>query len=508
MGCQMESHGAALKAYQLGFGPKGLFVCGLVRQEHPYDVEDYVRHFKVSFPIFVDLNEDSSRECMGGLDSAVVLDANHKRLPERGEPYQDPLAARATLAQLFESVGQQPSPPAKLPEAAQPKTNSARLSPRLLPPGWSQPVQLGRGKYPKLLAYGTNQALCVWVEGEVPAQRLAFAVFNGQGWQARQPLPAGEDAHAPALDVDSQGRPVMVWAQKTAGNYRVYLRAFTGLTWQEPTALSPAGADAFRPDVYCQPSGELAVAWYAWKIVQLRSNPDSWWRSIFLTTVANGQPGRVRELARLERGSDDCWDPLITGAGQDLRVVWLRDENPPRLFCSAQESNRWSRPKPLLDVRKGRDIFCCVRAASPIRGPGRRNGVVYELNLTGSAPPLVNGIQVYLQQLNLEGWSEPTLVSSGAGRHLAPVAVEDSAGELLVFWWCLEGQRATLRMRAFDRAGAAAASAETLTSGDCRSLYPSASAAPDGRLWLAWEAEQPGMEPGIFVSSKVSPRQP
>lgn len=65
--------------------------------------------------------------------------------------------------------------------------------------------------------------------------------------------------------------------------------------------------------------------------------PNSRWRSIFVTTVAEGLPGQIRELARLERGSDDCWDPVITGAPGELLVAWLRDENPPRLFCSTRE---------------------------------------------------------------------------------------------------------------------------------------------------------------------------
>ena len=53
----MESHGAALKAIQAAYGPQGLFLCGLVRQEHPYDVEDYVRHFRVRFPVYKNLKD-------------------------------------------------------------------------------------------------------------------------------------------------------------------------------------------------------------------------------------------------------------------------------------------------------------------------------------------------------------------------------------------------------------------------------------------------------------------
>src|SRR5512136_2945125 len=105
MGCQMESHGAALKAIQVAYGPQGLFLCGLVRQEHPYDVEDYVRHFRVRFPIYVDLNEDSSSDCIAGLDFVAVLDANHKPVRAARDSHTDPLQARAVLEKLFGQAG-------------------------------------------------------------------------------------------------------------------------------------------------------------------------------------------------------------------------------------------------------------------------------------------------------------------------------------------------------------------------------------------------------------------
>jgi hypothetical protein len=504
MGCQMESHGAALKAFQAAYGRQGLFVCGLARQEHPYDIEDYMRHFHVRFPVYVDLNGDSSPDCRAGLDGVAVLDADHKRIrTSRGGP-NDPLEARAVLAQLFSKSGSAPAtnrPAAVLNSGAAGTT----LAPHITQPGWSQPVLLGPGKYPRIVAYGTNQALCVWAAGDVPAQRLRFSVYNGQQWQQPQPVPAGEDAHAAALDAGRQ--PVMAWSQKDGPNYRIFFSRLAGSQWSKPLAISPPGADAFRPDIYCPPGGEPVIAWYAWKIVQLRSNPNSWWRSIYVTTLAQGAPGPIHELAKLERGSDDCWDPVISGAPGALQVTWLRDENPPRLFSSAQGPEGWSAQAGLLPTTRLGDVFCCVRAASPLRKTGRRDGLVFEASLErGDLPPLRRGIHVYAQQRTSGGWSQPLPLSSGPARHLAPVAVELSTGEQFVFWWDLAGQQASIRLCKLHGAGGEATSSEPLVAGDCRNLYPAACPDVAGQVWLAWQAEQAQAGPAVFAARRLTTR--
>jgi hypothetical protein len=504
MGCQMESHGAALKAYQVTYGRQDLFVCGLDRQEHPYDVEDYVRHFGVRFPVFVDLGEESSRDCRAGLDGVVVLDAKHRPVrPEQGDP-MDPLQARVVLQKLFGDADSG----ADRRGDRQPVVHGAAgtaLSPQIAQPGWSDPAQLGLGRYPRVVAYGTNRAVCVWVAGEVPAQRILFSVFDGQNWQAARPVPAGEDAHAPALDAGS--RPVMAWSQKEGKSYRVFSSTLAGAEWSKPLAISPAGNDAFRPDMYCTAGGETVVAWYGWKRVQLRDYPNSWWRSIYVTTLAGGAPGPIRELAKLERGSDDCWDPVITGAAGGLQVSWLRDENPPLLFCSARTADGWSAQKGLLPIKRAPQTFCSVRAASPVKKPGSRDGLVFELNLdSGDVPSLRHGIHVYAQRRTVDGWSQPVVLSSGPGRHLAPVAVEDSTGARLVFWWDLEGGKATVRLCSLSGTWSQANPSELLVGGDCRNLYPAACADAAGRVWLAWQAEHRGDASAIFAARRLAPR--
>ena len=374
----MESHGAALKEFLAAYGRQGLFVCGLDREEHPYDVEDYVRHFGVRFPIFVDLNEDSSRDCCAGLDSVVVLDANHRRV----RPGRTILRTRCKLGRCWRSslATRLRSWKARRPQHSPRRCGHSPLSPHIAQPGWSEPVQLGLGRYPRVAAYGTNGGLCVWVTGEVPAQRIPSRCSTGRTCRRRGPFRRGK--------MPTPRR--WMWALKPSrhglgakGGHELpsLLQHACGLRVDPPVAISPAGNDAFRPDIYCTVGGETVVAWYGWKIVQLRDYPNSWWRSIYVTTLAGGVPGPIRELAKMERGSDDSWDPVITGAAGELQVSWLRDENPPLLFSSARRAGGWSAQEELLPIQRDRQTFCSVRAASPVKKPGSRDGLVFELNL-------------------------------------------------------------------------------------------------------------------------------
>ena len=95
-------------------------------------------------------------------------------------------------------------------------------------------------------------------------------------------------------------------------------------------------------------------------------------------------------------------------------------------------------------------------------------------------------------------------LSSGPGRNLAPVAVEDSTGSWLVFWWHLNGEQATIRLCNVRDAESDATPSELLIGGDCRNLYPAVCADAAGKIWLAWQAEQSGVAPGIFAARRLA----
>jgi hypothetical protein len=142
-----------------------------------------------------------------------------------------------------------------------------------------------------------------------------------------------------------------------------------------------------------------------------------------------------------------------------------------------------------------------------MRKIGRRDGLVFELNLArGDLAPLRTGVHVYAQQHRSGGWSKPIPLSSGPGRHLAPVAVEDSTGGRLVFWWHLNGEQATIRRCKLRGIESDATPSELLIGGDCRNLYPAAWADAAGQIWLAWQAEQSGVAPRIFAARRLATR--
>jgi hypothetical protein len=133
--------------------------------------------------------------------------------------------------------------------------------------------------------------------------------------------------------------------------------------------------------------------------------------------------------------------------------------------------------------------------------------LVFELKVAnGNLPPLRNGVHVYAQQHSSRAWSQPIPLSSGPGRHLAPVAVEDSTGGWLVFWWHLRGEQATIRLSTLKSLKSDATPSGLLVGGDCRNLYPAACADAAGQIWLAWQAEQSRVASGIFAARRLATR--
>ncbi len=105
------------------------------------------------------------------------------RLSEKSD--FDPADTPAALVKLMGSSPPQAraSPGSRgvrrIPAGAQP---SVPL--RIQTPGWSEPVRIGAGNYPRLICYGGDKALCLWVTGEVPRQQLGYSLCTAGQWES------------------------------------------------------------------------------------------------------------------------------------------------------------------------------------------------------------------------------------------------------------------------------------------------------------------------------------
>ena len=344
----MESHGAALKEIQATYDPQGLFVCGLARAEHPYDVEDYVRHFRVPFPIYVDLNEDSSPECCAGLDSVAVLDANHKPSAPGGRLTDPCKLGRCWTSSLAKRSG---TGKAQRAQHGQPRCGRLALvaayhAARLEPTGSARPGQVpasGRLRdQPGALRLGS---------GEVRRSASSSRCSTGRTGRRRDPFRQGRMPTPRRWMWTLKANLPWPGRRRRPGVYGCFLAPL-----QAPS--EPAGG-YFPGRHRCLPAGCLLpgrrrnrrrVVW-----LEARATPRLSQLVVAIDLCdhpGGGAPGPIHELAKLERGSDDCWDP-ITGAPGELQVSWLRDENPPRLFCSARGADGWSAPEALLPMKTG-----------------------------------------------------------------------------------------------------------------------------------------------------------
>jgi PASTA domain len=95
----------------------------------------------------------------------------------------------------------------------------------------------------------------------------ASAASTWPSWLGPQDLsPAGQDAFAPQVALDPAGNEVAVWALVDGGRYAVQAAARpAGGRWGAPQDLSAAGENADDPQVALNPGGDAVAVWRHWR---------------------------------------------------------------------------------------------------------------------------------------------------------------------------------------------------------------------------------------------------
>jgi hypothetical protein len=99
--------------------------------------------------------------------------------------------------------------------------------------------------------------------GSVERNTLHVERSDGQAWtDLGRPSPNGDESYGLSLALDSNGDPVVAWAEK--GN-QVYVSNWTGTTWSAATtavdSAAPTTTLASSPVVRLDPSGSPVLAW-------------------------------------------------------------------------------------------------------------------------------------------------------------------------------------------------------------------------------------------------------
>jgi hypothetical protein len=116
------------------------------------------------------------------------------------------------------------------------------------------------------VAVDTNgDAVLTWQRSDGTNSRIQARGRSAAG--ALGPLqtlsPAGQDAFDPQVAIDSDGDAVLTWRRSDGTNSRVQARGRSAAAVLSAVqTLSPAGQDAFSPQVAVDPDGDAVVTWY------------------------------------------------------------------------------------------------------------------------------------------------------------------------------------------------------------------------------------------------------
>ena len=232
---------------------------------------------------------------------------------------------------------------------------------------WAQQLREGRwrraergpsaGRFDRhpALAAGGEALWAVWIASDGIGRRPALYASRRRhdGWSEpeRLPQPSG-DPMSPAIAVDDDGLPAVVWAADDGGHAEIWSSWRGRSGWRAPLALT---ADE-TPDV----SPSIAVSGDRWVIAWSSFRQRGYW-----TEAVVGHPRQGWDAPRrVSRGAGSS--PVALAAEAQLGVVWVVPESSPGSTRSVLRWSRlargaWQRPQDMV-VSANADIGAAVGA--------------------------------------------------------------------------------------------------------------------------------------------------
>jgi hypothetical protein len=139
-----------------------------------------------------------------------------------------------------------------------------------------------------------GRATVAWLESDAVTHWVEAVQLGADGapvGPVRTLSPAGEDAGAPVLAVDSLGRVTVVWQMGESSRRIESVRLLPDGASDAPQTLSEPGVDSLAPRLAIDPQDRIAVAWKSTNGLQL------------VRLGSDGSPGSVKTVLSPEAGA-------------------------------------------------------------------------------------------------------------------------------------------------------------------------------------------------------------
>ncbi len=187
---------------------------------------------------------------------------------------------------------------------------------------WTTPVIVASGNSservdsPRVAIGGEGGAVFVWrLDFDTGASIIEGRIRGGDGHFGDVWNISNTAATTPQLDADSEGNTVVVWQARTSPHPSIRAREITAAGARTPVQIiSPSGQDAFQPQVAVNASGKAALTW--------RRYDGHYWRIQGRTRTANGSLGPVKTLSP---AGQNAYTPDVDISAKGKAVfVWER----------------------------------------------------------------------------------------------------------------------------------------------------------------------------------------
>jgi len=349
---------------------------------------------------------------------------------------------------------------------------------------------------PQLTVTG-DRALVSWIETQGRTSLLKFAERTSSGWSEPRTAASGDDwftswADVPSVLALSDGTLVAQWLRTTDEHleaYDVHL-AFSkdgGRTWSAPTSPHRDGTKTQHgfASMFETPGGGLGLIWLDGRAVD--PDPDKGKDNMSLRYASFDRDGKAVSVALVDDRVCDCCPTAVAmtadgpiAAFRDRSAAEVRDISVSRLVDGSR--GQWS-PSSTVHA-DGWTIDACPINGPAISARGRQVAVAW------------------MTAKDDQGRAFAAFSNDGGVTFGAPVRLDDAAsqgrvgialladGSAVASWIELANQRAELRMRRIDAAGARGP-AQSVAGVERTSGYPRLARRGD-ELLLAWTETSDG----------------
>ena len=360
----------------------------------------------------------------------------------------------------------------------------------------------GEADYPSVAAGPQGRVALAWQDFSGERDRIVTREWDGAAWNAAEFLdtPQTHDVFRPSAGYDGAGALHVIWSAQVDGNWDLYERRKIGQTWSAVERLTTADGSDFAQRVTTDSDGNLWLAWQAFRGGQ---------SDIYAKAFQGGIWGP--EIRVSESAAND-WDPAI--AADSSGRVWVAWDSYDRgnydvfvrAFAQGQAGPiRAVTHSPRLEAHAslacdkqgrlwiafdegeanwGKDYGYLVKTAG---NPLYQSRKVRVLRLSGDrleepAAQLSDAFPLYLPRF----LQNPQIAVTADGQ-VALAALQLTKSNSVIEVWGVNG---VWENAIFTLDGAGWHRNQTLPhSAGANDARVALAAAPDGKLWAAWAAD-------------------